>query len=542
LHWRQLLTEAHIGAAVQRVGAEGDAVPVGIYLHDAATPADERSLHWIHGCGVWDLIDERSQERPCAEHTHQLLARALVRCSTMSTAGPLGAWSLTVWPLTTEVGDQRPQGALVMLGPAHRQPENLAATVQERFGVTLNDQELGAATAQLKRARAAAAPVRATLTDLAADIVQQLTAEQVVAGRGGPLGAPWDVSQLRQIVKAMGSGLVVTDPQGVVELCNPKARALLGAELEGTALAERFEASSTVTSALDASRTADDTAEGDASVSIEVTAEVAGQPRLFSLVITPIRVGAVVSGLVVVIRDMTRARDLDTLREDFLASVNHELRTPLATLRGVATTLKDEPDMELGDRTEFLAILDREARRVAVLVEDMLAMTRLDARQAPLVTHRLDLQVHLAELVGSFRAECDAARISLDVVVPDETVWVAANAGLLSQLGHNLVGNALKFAPDGGHIGLTVALDGQDAVRLEVSDDGPGLSAEDQRTAFQRFYRSSRAARVVTGSGLGLSLVKRIADAHGWTVALSSEPGSGTTVSVVIPRMPEGVE
>jgi signal transduction histidine kinase len=115
---------------------------------------------------------------------------------------------------------------------------------------------------------------------------------------------------------------------------------------------------------------------------------------------------------------------------------------------------------------------------------------------------------------------------------------VNAEPGLLGQVGKNLTGNALKFTPRGGHIQLSVSVEGDKAL-LRVRDSGLGIPAADQPHVFDRFYRSSHAARTVPASGLGLALVKRIADAHGWTVGLSSRPGEGTDVWVEMPLASE---
>ncbi len=214
----------------------------------------------------------------------------------------------------------------------------------------------------------------------------------------------------------------------------------------------------------------------------------------------------------------------------FIADASHELRTPVTTIRGYAELYRTGALGRRSELTEAMRRTEQEAERMGTLVEDLLHLARLDQGR-PLERVPVDLAAVAADAV--LDAQAVAPGRVLEVDGPDELV-VQGDEGRLRQVAANLVGNALVHAP-GARIDVRLARRNGTAV-LEVSDDGPGMSADDAAKAFERFYRADASRqRHSGGSGLGLAIVEATVRAHGGTVAIDTEPGRGTTVRVELP-------
>nr|WP_280504425.1 HAMP domain-containing sensor histidine kinase [Nocardia farcinica] len=233
------------------------------------------------------------------------------------------------------------------------------------------------------------------------------------------------------------------------------------------------------------------------------------------------------------------ARESEATMRRFVADAGHELRTPLTTIRGFAELYRqgatDDPAMVL-DRIE------REARRMGLLVEDLLMLARLDA-QRPLAMGTVDLLTVAGEAVHNARAVAAAAdpdgprrRVELEVRSGTGTLEVAGDADRLRQVMANLLTNALTHTPADADV--TVRLTPEPGeVMVEVADTGPGLAPEEAERVFERFYRTdSSRTRASGGSGLGLSIVQALVTAHGGRVSVRSAPGEGTCFTVELPR------
>lgn len=235
----------------------------------------------------------------------------------------------------------------------------------------------------------------------------------------------------------------------------------------------------------------------------------------------------------VVLRDVTRLRQLELMRRDFVANVSHELRTPLTSIRALTETLEAGAIDDRKMTDDFLSRILGEVDRLTALVEDLLDMARLEAGRSP-----LDLQmVDPAELIrhGSdrLRPQIERARLSLTVEVGEGLIPISVDRTRIEQVLLNLVHNAIKFTPPGGKITILVARD-ERFVTTTVRDTGVGISEVDQARIFERFYKSDKA-RHSEGTGLGLAIAKHIVQLHGGQIAVESIPGKGASFRFSLP-------
>jgi signal transduction histidine kinase len=230
-----------------------------------------------------------------------------------------------------------------------------------------------------------------------------------------------------------------------------------------------------------------------------------------------------------------RLRELDALKDEFIASVSHELRTPLTSIRGYLELLQTEDPGNLRpEQRKFLTIVDRNGERLLGLVSDLLFVAQLDAGRLELTLAETDLGRLVEETVESGRPAAAEKGIRLNAEIEERSL-VQGDRARLAQLLDNLVSNALKFTPPGGLVRVHLKTSGALAV-LEVSDTGVGMPAKDQEHLFDRFYRTPTARRqAVPGTGLGLSIAKAIVDAHGGMIGVISSEGNGTLFRIELP-------
>jgi signal transduction histidine kinase len=228
-------------------------------------------------------------------------------------------------------------------------------------------------------------------------------------------------------------------------------------------------------------------------------------------------------------------RELDRMKDEFIAVVSHELRTPLTSIIGYLELLEDPEMTELDEQQRrFTTVMHRNADRLLRVVGDLLFLAGLQTGELAIEHGQADVFALARSAIEAARSSADQKHITL-TCAPGLVPAVPGDEGRLAQLLDNLISNALKFTRDGGEVNVTVGVAGNSVV-VTVSDTGLGMSPEDQRHIFERFFRAEVASdRAIQGLGLGLTIVKAIVDAHGGTIAVQSEPGRGTIIRVSLP-------
>ena len=247
-------------------------------------------------------------------------------------------------------------------------------------------------------------------------------------------------------------------------------------------------------------------------------------------------------GVLVVIHDVTEQRKNEEMRREFVANVSHELRTPLTNVRSYAETLRDaEGDIPVETSNSFLDIIITETDRMTHIVQDLLTLSRLDAGNAELVLSRFPFGDAIESVTRANALAAKQHGHTLTYTPPESLPLIVGDRSRLEQVMMNVIGNAVKYTPDGGHITITAGST-EAEVWMEVCDDGIGIPEKDRDRIFDRFYRVDKArSRESGGTGLGLSIAREIVQRHHGTIALAPHEGPGTTVRITLPiTQPQG--
>ena len=241
-------------------------------------------------------------------------------------------------------------------------------------------------------------------------------------------------------------------------------------------------------------------------------------------------------GILIVLHDVTEQHRNEERRKEFVANVSHELRTPLTNVRSYAETLRDaDGDIPQETANSFLDIIIKETDRMAHIVQDLLTLSRLDAGRAEMILSRFDFRDAVESVCRANALEAKRRRHTLTFQAVSDIPLIVGDRSRLEQVLMNILGNAIKYTPDGGHIQVTAGTK-EDSVWVEVCDDGIGIPEKDQKRIFDRFYRVDKArSRESGGTGLGLSIAKEIVDRHHGSISLVPHQGPGTTVRLELP-------
>ena len=240
-------------------------------------------------------------------------------------------------------------------------------------------------------------------------------------------------------------------------------------------------------------------------------------------------------GAILVFHDLTRLRQLEAVRQEFVANVSHELRTPLSLIKSAAETLIDSGKTDPVITARFLAIIDKHANRLTLLIDDLLLLARLDSGRIELNLQTVPLWAAARDAFDDAALIAKARSVTLENLIPND---LAANADpdRLRQVLANLIDNGIKYGREGGKIAVAGRRVDRTRVELSVRDDGPGIAPEARDRIFERFYRVDKArSREQGGTGLGLAIVKNVIQAHGGDVRVESGASMGTVFYIILP-------
>jgi signal transduction histidine kinase len=249
-----------------------------------------------------------------------------------------------------------------------------------------------------------------------------------------------------------------------------------------------------------------------------------------------------VQGIVAVLSDITELKEMDQMKTDLMSMVTHEIRTPLATVRGFAQILLKGG---LGNQKsrEFLEIINRQSNRLVNLVNDFLDITRIESGRQVITKGPVDLDKLIQNAVADLKPLADEKSISLQYTAPPNSVpEIFGDRNLIEQVLINLLSNAIKYSPKGAWARIVMTQQ-NGSLSIVVQDNGLGIPKESLPRLFEKFYRVRCDDRKdIIGTGLGLSLVKQIIDVHQGTIRVESEHGKGSTFTFTLPTLKEGME
>ena len=240
-------------------------------------------------------------------------------------------------------------------------------------------------------------------------------------------------------------------------------------------------------------------------------------------------------GVIAVLQDITEQQRLEDMRKEFVANVSHELRTPLTSIKSYSETLLDGALEDRETAEHFLTVINSEADRMTRLIRDLLQLSRLDYQQTKWNFEKMSLVELVRNVADRMKIEADSRRQTIECFELNEIPEIEGDYGRLEQVAFNIIGNAVKYTPEGGKITVYIGKIYND-VYFKVADTGIGIPEEDIDRIFERFYRVDKArSREMGGTGLGLSIAKEIVEAHKGSINISSKVGVGTEVTVRLP-------
>jgi PAS domain S-box-containing protein len=347
-------------------------------------------------------------------------------------------------------------------------------------------------------------------------------------------------SELVTAIDAMSQGVVIFDETGHVRHANGAAGVLLGVRRDALVGLEV------------------DKVCANADVQAAVKGMCAGQIRQRKLVECASKSGSTQPGqdptagvlrysmrpvrreegvmCVLVIEDITQQRAADEARNAFVAHATHELRTPLTNIRLYIEQLIED-DGDAAARANALNVVNQEVRRLERIITDMLSVSEIEAGTLQIRRGDVRLDAMLSELEADFKAQANEKDISLTFQLPPKLPVLQGDRDKVAVALHNLVGNALKYTPQGGQVAVRVEHTGQ-TLSIEVVDNGIGIKSEEAEMVFEKFYRAKdKRVANITGTGLGLTLARQVIRLHGGDITVKSQIDKGTTFTVTLPAM-----
>ncbi|MDX2035611.1 MAG: ATP-binding protein [Isosphaeraceae bacterium] len=345
-----------------------------------------------------------------------------------------------------------------------------------------------------------------------------------------------DREQLRVVLGGMTEGVIAIDNRRRLLFANASADQFFG--LDGSSVGRflpELIRSTQIQQVVEATLSSSEIHKGEiAMVSRE---GLRAQTRTFAVHGTPLP-GDPPTGAVFVFHDVTELRRLERMRQDFVANVSHELKTPLASIKAYTETLLDWALHDESVNVKFLHRIEEQAERLNQLILDLLSLARLDSGEGIFEHGPLELAPALEACAESHRgrAETKGLELQCDLEGLHGPTHVMADDEAIRQIFDNLIDNAIKYTPEGGWVRVGASLSGT-SVAVEVADSGIGIPRDDLPRVFERFYRVDKArSRELGGTGLGLAIVKHLVQSIGGQITVTSRLGDGTRFIVLLPR------
>lgn len=335
--------------------------------------------------------------------------------------------------------------------------------------------------------------------------------------------------RMEAILRGMSDGVLITDARGVIILANDTFRRLLavGEPIEGRQIAEVLRNAELIEMVLNAVSFCD-------MMSGEIAVTRAEREKHLIATAVPIFAESRVSGMVLTLHDVTRLKQLEEMRRDFVANVSHEIKTPLTAIKGFAETLLDGAIEDREHALRFLSMIRNHSERLNSLVNDLLTLSRIELGDVPVGKGQVDFGQVVDTVFMTLKDKADPKRLFLKKSIPGGVRTIAADRDKLIQIVLNLVDNGIKFTEAGG---VTVGIDETGGrVTLYVQDTGIGIPPKHIHRLGERFYRvDSARSRELGGTGLGLAIVKHLVTAQQWKMRIESSP-DGTRVNIIIDK------
>jgi two-component system, OmpR family, phosphate regulon sensor histidine kinase PhoR len=336
--------------------------------------------------------------------------------------------------------------------------------------------------------------------------------------------------RLHSVLHALTDGVLIFNRHGEVRLLNPAAERLLHTEAE-------WALDRTIVQVVRDHRIVEVYNRAIKSEHEEVDMLEMDHGRVLRVAVSPFLKGSR-RGHVLILQDLTRLHQLQTVRHDFITNISHELRTPLASLRALVETLADGAIDDPPAAQRFLQRMEVEVDALTQMVQELLELSRIEAGQAALRLQELPVAAVIGLGAERLRPQAERSNLALHFDLPEPLPEIVVDPDRIQQVVTNLVHNAIKFTPAGGCITLSAlpnAAAGE--VVISVHDTGVGIASEDLPRIFERFYKADRA-RAGGGTGLGLAIAKHIVQAHGGRIWAESAVGKGSTFFFTLPSAP----
>jgi NtrC-family two-component system sensor histidine kinase KinB len=340
------------------------------------------------------------------------------------------------------------------------------------------------------------------------------------------------------IIRTIDDGIVVVDPEARVTDLNPKAAEILGAaDFQGAHFLELLSNEEVFLQIKKVLAEGKPTAAGGEENTL--TIQKGENRRHYQFLISPIQLNpGRIQGAVLLLRDVTRLKELDQLKSEFIMKASHELKNPLTGLTMNIALLRESALARLKDKEQqLLGNAEEDLRRLRVLVNDLLDLSRMEAGKLTMEIGTASLAPIVEKTLESMRAQAEELAIDVSADLPESLPPVLVDANKILWVLTNLVANALRYTPRGGFVRISAEQE-EASVRVEVRDNGQGIPYEDQARLFEKFFQARGGA---SGSlGIGLAICKEIIRAHRGAIWVDSTPGQGSLFSFTLPRADKG--